>query len=71
MHGLTFRYRTTNQAPEITSFDVPDIDAGNLDNPQKFKLKWSAVDPNEDELTFDLYFKKDGWKDWVKLESEP
>ncbi len=69
VHGLTFRYRTTNQAPEITSFDVPDIDAGNLDNPQKFKLKWSAVDPNEDELTFDLYFKKDGWKDWVKLES--
>ena len=70
VHGLTLRYRTTNQAPEITSFDVPDIDAGNLDNPSKLKLKWSAVDPNEDELTFDLFFKKDGWKEWVKLETD-
>jgi len=68
VRGLTLRYQTTNQAPEITSFDVPDIDAGNLDNPRKFKLKWSATDPNDDELTFDLFFKKDGWKDWVRLE---
>jgi hypothetical protein len=70
MHGLTLRYKTTNQAPEITSFEVPDIDSANLDNPRKLKLRWTAVDPNEDELTYNLYFKKDGWKDWVKLESD-
>ena len=70
VHGLTLRYKTTNQAPEITSFDVPDIDAANLDNPRKLKLNWSAVDPNEDELTYSLFFKKDGWKDWVQLESD-
>ena len=68
VRGLTLRYQTTNQAPEITSLEVPDLDAVNLDNPKKFKLKWTAVDPNEDELTYTLYVRKDGWKSWVKLE---
>jgi hypothetical protein len=68
VRGLTLRYQTTNQAPEITSLEVPDLDAVNLDNPKKFKLKWTAVDPNEDELTYALYVRKDGWKSWVKLE---
>jgi hypothetical protein len=65
---IAIRYRTNNQAPEITSLDVPDLDAVNLDQPKKFRIKWSATDPNEDELTFDLYVKKAGWKDWVLLE---
>lgn len=62
------RYQSSNQAPEITSLDVPDLDAVALDQPKKFKIKWKAVDPNEDELTFNLFVKKDGWKDWVLLE---
>jgi hypothetical protein len=70
VHGMTLRYRTTNQAPEITSFEVPDIDGANHDNPRKLKLHWTAVDPNEDELTYSLFFKKDGWKDWVRLETD-
>jgi hypothetical protein len=68
--GLTLRYRTTNQPPEITSLDVPDLDAVNLDNPKKVKLKWSAVDPNEDELSYHLYVRKEGWTDWVLLEED-
>src|SRR5581483_7392711 len=70
LRALTLRYQTTNQAPEITSLDVPNLDATNLDNPRKLKIKWSAVDPNEDELTYNLYFKKEGWKDWVVLEED-
>src|SRR5581483_7955996 len=31
LRGLTLRYQTTNQAPEITSLDVPNLDATNLD----------------------------------------
>ncbi len=65
---LALRYKTTNQAPEITSFDVPDLDATPQESPKKFRLRWNATDPNEDELTFSLHFKKDGWKDWVLLE---
>jgi hypothetical protein len=68
VHGLTLRYQTTNQAPEVTAVEVPDLDAVNLDNPKKLKFKWSATDQNEDELTFNLYVRKEGWKDWVLLE---
>lgn len=67
---LAVRYKTTNQSPEITSFDVPDLDAAPQDNPKKFKLRWNANDPNEDELTYQLHFRKDGWKDWVLLEDD-
>jgi hypothetical protein len=68
LHSLAIRYKTTNQAPEVTSLDVPDLDAANLENPKKLKFKWTATDANEDELTYNLYVRKDGWKHWVLLE---
>jgi hypothetical protein len=68
LHGLTIRYMTTNQAPEVTLLDVPDLDAVNQDNPKKIRFKWNATDANEDELTYNLYVKKDGWVNWVLLE---
>ena len=61
---------TTNQAPEVTKLEVPDLNAVNLDNPKKLKFKWTATDPNEDELTYSLYVRKDGWKNWVQLEDD-
>jgi hypothetical protein len=67
LHSMTVRYATTNHAPEITSLELPDLDATNLENPKKIKLRWSAVDPNEDELTYDLYVRKEGWKSWVQI----
>jgi hypothetical protein len=68
LRTLAVRYATTNQAPEITTMDVPDLDAVTLENPKKLKFKWSATDANEDELTYTLLVRKDGWKDWVQLE---
>jgi hypothetical protein len=68
VRGLTLRYMTTNQPPEVTSLEVPDLDAVNLENPKKLKIKWTAVDPNEDELVYSVFVRKDGWKQWVKLE---
>jgi hypothetical protein len=70
LRGLAIRYMTTNQAPEVTSIEVPDLDAVNLENPKKIKIKWTATDPNEDELTYTLYVKKEGWKSWVRLEED-
>jgi hypothetical protein len=70
LHGLTLRYMTTNQAPEVTSVEVPDLDAVNLENPKKFKLKWNATDANEDELTYNLFVRKDGWNSWVLLDED-
>jgi hypothetical protein len=68
LRTLTLRYMTTNQAPEVTAIEVPDFDATNQDNPKKLRFKWNATDPNEDELTYSLFVRKDGWKEWVMLE---
>jgi hypothetical protein len=65
---FALRYRTANQAPEVTAVQVPDLDAANLEDPKKLRLKWTALDPNEDELTYSLYVRKDSWKQWVRLE---
>jgi hypothetical protein len=67
---FVLRYKSINQAPEITSLEVPDLEAGNADNGRKLKIRWTATDPNEDELTYRLYFRKEGWKDWLLLENE-
>jgi hypothetical protein len=70
LRDLTLRYVNTNQAPEVTSLDVPNLDAVTLENPKKLRIKWSATDPNEDELTYSVYVRKDGWKSWVLLEED-
>ncbi len=70
LKALTLRYATTNQAPEVTKVVVPDLNAVNLDSPKKLKFKWSATDANEDELTYSLYVRKDGWDSWVLLEED-
>jgi WD40 repeat protein len=70
LRGIALRYATTNQAPEVTKLEVPNLDAVDLDNPKKLKFKWAAEDPNEDTLTYNLYVRKDGWKKWVLLEDD-
>ena len=66
--NFAVRYQTINQAPELTNLEVPDLDAKDLENPKKLKIKWAATDPNDDELTFNIYCKKEGWKEWVLIE---
>src|SRR5262249_5713795 len=65
VRSLTLRYATANQAPEVTKVEVPDLRAADAGAAKKVKLKWSATDPNEDELRYTLYVKKDGWDNWV------
>lgn len=68
LHTLSLRYAMLNQAPEVTSLDVPNFDMVNAKDPKKLKLKWQATDANEDELAFEVLVRKEGWKDWVKVE---
>src|SRR5262249_25577149 len=68
LHGLTIRYSTANQAPEVTMLEAPDLDAVNQETPKRIRFKWNAVDANEDELTYSVLVKKDGWTSWVLLE---
>jgi hypothetical protein len=70
VRAVTLRYATANQAPEINKVEVPDLNAVNLDNPKKLKIKWSAVDANEDDLTYRLLVRKDGWNNWVELDDD-
>jgi hypothetical protein len=70
VRAVTLRYQTTNQAPEVTKVEVPDLNAVNIDNPKKLKFKWSATDANEDELTYRVLVRKEGWKNWVQLEDD-
>lgn len=70
LHDLALRYMTTNQAPEVTEVEVPNLDAVNLDNPKKLKLRWNATDPNEDDLAYSLFVRKEGWSGWVELETD-
>jgi hypothetical protein len=70
VRGVTLRYKTTNQTPEITKIETPNLNAVNLDNPKKLRLKWSAVDANEDDLNYRVLIRKEGWKNWVELEDD-
>ena len=70
VRAVSLRYSTTNQAPEITKVEAPDLNAVNLTDPKRLKLKWSAVDANEDDLVYRVLLRKDGWKSWVELEDE-
>lgn len=70
LESVAVRYVNTNQAPEISSVEVPDMDTVNLENPKKIRFHWSATDANEDELTYSLYIRKEGWKNWVQLEED-
>lgn len=65
---FSLRYQTVNQAPEVTSLEVPNLQTKDVENGKKLKIKWNASDPNDDDVTYDIYCKKDGWKDWVLLE---
>jgi hypothetical protein len=68
LHRLTVRYATANQAPELTALEVPDLDAAPAREPKRLAFKWKATDPNEDELTYSIYVRKEGWTDWVLLD---
>ncbi len=70
VRSITLRYKTTNQAPEINKIEVPDLNAVNLDNPKRLKFKWSAVDANEDDLSYRFLIRKDGWNNWVELDDD-
>ncbi len=63
--SLTVRYLNANQAPEITKLKVPNLDGEDLDDPRVLPIKWSAVDPNEDDLEYRVFVRKDNWKGWV------
>ncbi len=70
--GVTLRYQSANLAPEINRLEVPDVSA--LDGAvrqSKLTFRWDVSDPNDDELEYSLFLRKDGWPEGVKLHDLP
>jgi hypothetical protein len=72
LRTVSLSYRTANLAPEIVRIDVPDLSAADGAARQtKLAIRWEASDPNDDELTYVLKARKEGWPDWISLHDEP
>jgi hypothetical protein len=72
LRSVSVNYRTANLAPEISRLDVPDLSAADGAARQtRLNIRWDANDPNDDELSFTLRVKKDGWPEWVALNESP
>ncbi|HMP01188.1 MAG TPA: hypothetical protein PKD86_04350 [Gemmatales bacterium] len=70
LRGVTVHYQTLNLAPRVLTLEVPDVATANLDQPKRLKIKWTAADPNDDDLVFSVHCRKEGWNDWLEIASE-
>jgi hypothetical protein len=72
LRSVSLSYRTSNLAPEIGRLDVPDLStADGAARQTRLNLRWDASDPNDDELSFTLKVRKEGWPEWIDLTDEP
>jgi hypothetical protein len=68
LRSVAVRYMTLNQPPEVTKIEVPDVGEGDgSSRAARLKIKWEARDPNNDEIEYTLFVRKEGWKEWVRL----
>ena len=37
----------------------------------RLNIRWEATDPNDDELSFSLKVRKEGWPEWIGLSDDP
>lgn len=71
LSSVFVRYQSLNLPPEIVKLEVPDVSAlDGVSKPGKLTFKWDVNDPNDDDLAYSLYLRKEGWPDWVKLNEE-
>jgi hypothetical protein len=72
LRSVSLSYRTANLAPEISRLDIPDLSAADGAAKQtRLNIRWEATDPNEDDLNYTLKVCKEGWPEWIRLDSEP
>jgi hypothetical protein len=72
LRSVALSFRTSNLAPEIARVDVPDLSAADGTVRQsRLNLRWEATDPNDDEVNFTVFVRKEGWPDWIRLNEDP
>lgn len=68
VRSLSVHYLTANQAPRVKKLEVPQLEEEDGEEVvDKLKLEWEAEDPNDDELTYTLQFRKPEWRTWITL----
>lgn len=72
LRSVSLAYQTLNLSPEIEKIEVPDLSAGNgSTSAGKLELRWTATDPNGDELQHRVQIRREGWPDWILLTPKP
>jgi hypothetical protein len=72
LRSISLSYRTSNLTPEISRLDVPDLStADGAVRQTRLNVRWDASDPNDDDLSFMLKVRKEGWPEWIDLTDEP
>ncbi len=72
LRSVSLSFRTSNLAPEIGRLEIPDLSAADGAVRQaRLNIRWDATDPNDDDLTYTISVRKDGWPDWIRLNEDP
>ncbi len=61
-------YTVPNLAPDVESVTVSGIDTP--DKKGVFKIEYKASDKNEDQLIYNIDFRKIGWASWIEIEDK-
>lgn len=68
LRSVTVRYQSINLPPEIRGITIPNLSEGDGATRQtQLNLKWEVVDPNDDDLSYKLELRKEGWPSWIAL----
>ncbi len=71
LRSVSVNYRTANLARDLSA-RRPRLERGQWRRRQtRLNIRWDASDPNDDELSFTLKVKKEGWPEWIALNETP
>jgi hypothetical protein len=72
LSSVSLSYRSSNLPPEIAKLEVPDVSAGDGTVRQaRLNVRWDVTDPNDDELSYTVQVRKEGWPSWITLTETP
>lgn len=72
LRGVSVSHRSLNLPPEITKLELPDVSTTDAAARQaRINVRWDVTDPNDDDLSFQVQVRKEGWPDWISLTDSP
>jgi len=72
LRGVSVSHRSINLPPEISKLELPEVSTTDAAARQsRINVRWDVSDPNDDDLTFQVQVRKEGWPDWISLTDSP